>query len=85
MTKAEASKILDIPLSTLNDWEKSDSNRNTLYKFIITSDRNDVESKLNDKNERKKRSNNFSSSYSGWNAWWFTQKYTRSHSWICCD
>ena len=47
MTKAEASRILDIPLSTLNDWEKSDSNRNTLYKFIITSDKNDVENKLN--------------------------------------
>jgi hypothetical protein len=53
MTKAEASRILDIPLSTLNDWEKLDSNRHTLYKFIITSDRNDIESKLNNKKSHR--------------------------------
>ena len=53
MTKSEASRILDIPLSTLNDWEKLDSNRHTLYKFIITSNRKDIESKLNDKKSHR--------------------------------
>ena len=53
MTKTEASRILDIPLSTLNDWEKLDSNRHTLYKFIIASDRNEVVSKLNNKKSHR--------------------------------
>jgi hypothetical protein len=53
MTKTEASKILDVPLSTLNDWKKSDSNRHTLYKFIIASDKNEVVSKLNNKKSHR--------------------------------
>ena len=42
MTKNEISKILDIPLSTLNDWEKSTSNRHTLYKFLLNSNIDDT-------------------------------------------
>ena len=53
MTKSEASKILDIPLSTLNDWEKLNSNRHTLYNFIIASDKNEVVSKLNNKKSHR--------------------------------
>jgi len=53
MTKTEASRILDIPLSTLNDWEKLDSNRHTLYKFIINSDKNEVKNKLTNKKSHR--------------------------------
>lgn len=47
MTKSEASRVLKIPLSTLNDWEQSTHNKNILFQFIVASDKNDVEIKLN--------------------------------------
>ena len=34
MTKKDISKLLDIPLATLNDWQKEDSNRHKLYEFL---------------------------------------------------
>jgi len=34
MTKKEISKSFDIPLSTVNDWQKEDSNRYKLYEFL---------------------------------------------------
>ena len=34
MTKKEISKIFDIPLSTVNDWQKEDSSRHKLYEFL---------------------------------------------------
>lgn len=46
MTKSEASRILNIPLSTLNDWDNSTHSKNTLFRFIIASDLKDVENKL---------------------------------------
>ena len=47
MTKSEASRILKIPLSTLNDWEQSTHSKNTLFQFIVATDKNEVENKLN--------------------------------------
>lgn len=49
MTQIEISKYLDIPLTTLNDWKKEDSNRNKLYQLLINLDKNEVENKLNKK------------------------------------
>ena len=34
MTKKEISKLFDIPLSTVNDWQKEDSNRYKPYEFL---------------------------------------------------
>ena len=34
MTKSEISNILDIPLTTLYDWEKEDHPRNKLYRYL---------------------------------------------------
>jgi len=34
MTKKEISKLFDIPLSTVNDWQKEDSSRHKLYEFL---------------------------------------------------
>ena len=53
MTKSEASRILDIPLSTLNDWEKLDSNRHILYNFIVASDKNEVINKVKNKKSHR--------------------------------
>ena len=47
MTKSEASRILKIPLSTLNDWDNATHSKNTLFKFIIATDLKEVENKLN--------------------------------------
>lgn len=49
MTQIQISKYLDIPLTTLNDWKKENSNRNKLYQLLINLDKNEVESKLNKK------------------------------------
>ena len=46
MTQIQISKYLDIPLTTLNDWKKENSNRNKLYQLLINLDKNEVESKL---------------------------------------
>ncbi len=34
MTKKEISKLLDIPLTTLNDWQREESSRHKLYEFL---------------------------------------------------
>ncbi|UTJ05586.1 hypothetical protein [Arcobacter roscoffensis] len=49
MTQTETSKYLDIPLTTLNDWKKEDSNRYKLYQLLISLDKSDVVQKLNKK------------------------------------
>lgn len=49
MTQTEISKYLDIPLTTLNDWKKVDSNRYKLYQLLISLDKSDVVQKLNKK------------------------------------
>jgi len=42
MTKQEISKLFDIPVSTLNDWQKEDSNRHKLYLFLNQFDINET-------------------------------------------
>lgn len=49
MTKIQISKYLEIPLTTLNDWKKEDSNRNKLYQLLINLDEKEVFNKLNKK------------------------------------
>lgn len=34
MTKKEISKLFDIPLTTLNDWQREESSRHKLYEFL---------------------------------------------------
>lgn len=43
MTQKQICKYLDIPLTTLNDWRKEDSNRHKLYQLLISLDEKDVE------------------------------------------
>ncbi|XOB63772.1 hypothetical protein ACMC56_08135 [Campylobacterota bacterium DY0563] len=43
MTQKQISKYLDIPITTLNDWKKENSNRNKLYQLLINIDEKEVE------------------------------------------
>ena len=43
MTQVEISKYLEIPLTTLNDWKKEDSNRNKLYQLLIHLDKKELQ------------------------------------------
>lgn len=49
MTQTQISKYLEIPLTTLNDWKKEDSNRNKLYQLLINLDEKEVENITNKK------------------------------------
>lgn len=49
MTQTQISRYLDIPLTTLNDWKKEDSNRNKLYQLLVNLDEKEVISTLNKK------------------------------------
>jgi len=42
MTKSEINNILEIPISTLNDWDKSNHSKNKLYKFLVNSTKEDA-------------------------------------------
>ena len=42
MTNKEISKIFEISLSTINDWQKEDSNRYKLYQFLHATNVKDV-------------------------------------------
>ena len=42
MTQNQISKYLKIPITTLNDWKKEDSNRNKLYQLLISLDEKEV-------------------------------------------
>ncbi len=42
MTNKEISKIFEIPLSTINDWQKENSNRYKLYQFLHATNVKDV-------------------------------------------
>ncbi|MDF1879032.1 hypothetical protein JHD46_05185 [Sulfurimonas sp. SAG-AH-194-C20] len=42
MTNKEISKLFEIPLSTINDWQKQDSNRYKLYQFLHASNMKDA-------------------------------------------
>ena len=50
MTKKEISKLLDIPLTTLNDWQSEDSSRHKLYEFLRAIPKKEYK----DINERRK-------------------------------
>jgi hypothetical protein len=43
MTQKQICKYLDIPLTTLNDWKKEDSNRHKLYQLLINLDEKEVQ------------------------------------------
>ena len=49
MTQIEISKYLEIPLTTLNDWKKEDSNRNKLYQLLIHLDKKELQNISNKK------------------------------------
>jgi len=50
MTKKEISKIFDLPISTLNDWDKEESRKNKLFQFLKNIKLEDTQ-----KNLKKKR------------------------------
>ena len=53
MTKKEISKLFDIPLSTVNDWQKEDSSRHKLYEFLRAVPKKEYQSiKSQQKNHR---------------------------------
>jgi hypothetical protein len=53
MTKKEISRLFDIPLSTVNDWQKEDSTRHKLYEFLRAVSKKEYQSiKLQQKNHR---------------------------------
>ena len=53
MTKQEISKLFEIPISTLNDWQKENSNRHKLYQFLNQFDvRNTTKILAEKKNHR---------------------------------
>lgn len=46
MTKQEISNIFDLPLSTLNDWDKEDSRKYKLFEFLQNIEVEDVKKEL---------------------------------------
>jgi len=42
MTNKEISKVFEIPLSTINDWQKEDSHRYKLYQFLHATNIKDI-------------------------------------------
>jgi hypothetical protein len=42
VTKNEINKFFDIPVSTLNEWQKTTSTKNKLYTFLLKSDSKDI-------------------------------------------
>ncbi len=49
MTKKEISKIFDLPISTLNDWDKEDSRKNKLFQFLQNIKLEDAQKNLKNK------------------------------------
>jgi hypothetical protein len=49
MTKSEIHNIFDIPISTLNEWQKPDSRKHKLYSFLIKSDKSYIDKITNTK------------------------------------
>lgn len=43
MTKAEIHDTFDIPISTLNEWQKPNSRKHKLYSFLIKSEKNYID------------------------------------------
>ena len=46
MIKQEINKLLEIPISTLNDWQDESSSKHTLYQFLRATNANDVSNLL---------------------------------------
>ena len=53
MTKTEISNMFDLPVSTLNDWEKKSSRKNKLYHFLRTLDKESIEKQNRQKREHR--------------------------------
>lgn len=53
MTHAHITHYLEIPLTTLNDWKKPNSNRNKLYELLINLDEQEVEHILSKKTNHR--------------------------------
>ncbi len=53
MTKAIISDIFDLPVTTLNDWEKKSSRKNRLYRFLMAVDEKTVNSELHRKKSHR--------------------------------
>lgn len=53
MTKSEISNILDIPLTTLYDWEKEDHLRNKLYRYLSNTTKSVAVKTLNKKSTHR--------------------------------
>lgn len=49
MTKKEISKIFDLPISTLNDWDKEESRKNKLFQFLQNIKLEDTQKNLKKK------------------------------------
>ena len=47
MTAKEIYENFDIPISTLNDWQKSESRKHKLYSFLIKADIQDIDKIIN--------------------------------------
>ena len=43
MTKKEISKIFNLPLSTLNDWDKETNRKHKLFQFLINIELDDID------------------------------------------
>lgn len=46
ISDSELSRVLKIPLPTLNRWKKKDSDRYILYRFLKTFTKEDVDKRL---------------------------------------
>ena len=49
MTKKEISEIFDLPISTLNDWDKENSRKYKLFQFLYNLETEDIQKKLKKK------------------------------------
>ena len=53
MTQAQITQYLEIPLTTLNDWKKKNSNRSKLYELLINLDAKEVQHIIRKKNNHR--------------------------------
>lgn len=49
MTKTDIHNIFDIPITTLNEWQKPNSRKHKLYSFLIKTDKSDIDKIINSK------------------------------------
>ncbi|MEA1893469.1 MAG: hypothetical protein U9N33_12280 [Campylobacterota bacterium] len=53
MTKKEISNTFDLPISTLNDWDKEESRKNKLFQFLQNMKLEDTQKNLKKKNTHR--------------------------------